>query len=392
MLDVYDFSDPAKGLDPDVYLCHGYCTLGAYRLTDALQDIKDFLDTHPDEVISIIFESYVHIDELVSRFTAVGLDPYLHVQAVGQPWPTLNQMIDAGHRLVVFSDRVDAPRPGYHYVWSFAVETPFSASQPSDLTCNRNRGSDANPLFILNHFLTQTIGSPTLASEVNYNPFFVTRAIQCWSERQHLPNFVTVDFYDIGDVLPVVDELNRDRLLSSTPPPTLTPTPSPTPFLCSSAPNPACATPTRAGLRIRRTKAGATLRFRWRGGVAGADVGDPLSSTDFALCLYADDLNALQLNLPAGSAWRAVVRHGVTRRYSYKSVEGTPDGVDKAAIRLRETPHGRIMVHADGSRLQLPPALMGATSATRIAAQLVPRDGAHCWSADFTGDVVRPAP
>ena len=66
----------------------------------------------------------------------------------------------------------------------------------------------SNSLFILNHFLTNIIGSPQLADMVNHNPLFIDRALQCESESGRLPNFVTVDFYNIGDVLAVVDALN----------------------------------------------------------------------------------------------------------------------------------------------------------------------------------------
>jgi len=43
---------------------------------------------------------------------------------------------------------------------------------------------------------------------VNHNPLFIDRALQCQAESGRLPNFVTVDYYDIGDVFSVVDKLN----------------------------------------------------------------------------------------------------------------------------------------------------------------------------------------
>ena len=44
---------------------------------------------------------------------------------------------------------------------------------------------------------------------INHDPFFQTRVDGCRSDAAgDLPNFVTVDFYDIGDVLSVVDTLN----------------------------------------------------------------------------------------------------------------------------------------------------------------------------------------
>jgi hypothetical protein len=43
---------------------------------------------------------------------------------------------------------------------------------------------------------------------VNHNPLFIDRAEQCEEEGNALPNFVTVDFYDIGDLFDVVESLN----------------------------------------------------------------------------------------------------------------------------------------------------------------------------------------
>jgi hypothetical protein len=39
-------------------------------------------------------------------------------------------------------------------------------------------------------------------------PLFIDRARQCEAVGDDLPNFVAVDFYDIGDLFDVVDALN----------------------------------------------------------------------------------------------------------------------------------------------------------------------------------------
>jgi hypothetical protein len=117
------------------------------------------------------------------------------------------QLIAAGTRLVVFTDERGV-LPWHHYVWDYASETPYSFETPADLSCAPNRGDPAQPLFILNHFLTQVLGSPQLAEQINHDPLFIERALACQAERSRLPNFVTVDFYDIGDVFPVTTTLN----------------------------------------------------------------------------------------------------------------------------------------------------------------------------------------
>ena len=206
MLDTWYFGG-------QVVLCHGGdvfpCDLSGMKpLVDGLADIADFLARRPNEVVSIIFESYVSEADVETAFAAAGLAGQTHVQAVGEPWPTLRSLIEDDHRLVVFTDDSHAALPWHHYVWDFAWETHFSFENPQDFSCAINRGSMDNSLFILNHFLTRFVGSPQLADMVNHNPLFIDRAEQCLSESGRLPNFVTVDYYDIGDLFSVVQNLN----------------------------------------------------------------------------------------------------------------------------------------------------------------------------------------
>lgn len=202
MLDTHYF-------EAQVYLCHNHCPSGKKLLADGLAEIKQFLDRHPNDVVSIIFESYVSAADTAAAFAASGLLPYVHSQAAGELWPTLREMIDAGGRLVVFTDYDAGVYPWYLDVWAFAWETHYSFEMPADFSCAINRGDMNNRLFILNHFLTQIFGLPQLAEQVNFNPLFVDRARQCQSESGRLPNFVTVDFYDIGDLFSVAGTLNE---------------------------------------------------------------------------------------------------------------------------------------------------------------------------------------
>lgn len=202
MLDVY--TDQNR-----TYLCHGFCSLGRRLLSDGLCEVTKFLDEHPTEVVSIIFESYVGADDVERSFTESGLIERVRPQAVGAPWPTLREMIARDQRVVVFTDREGGARPWYLNVWAHAWETPFSARTPSELdTCMMNRGDRANPLFIFNHFLTNPLASRELAMMVNPNPFLLARAQRCQRETGALPNFITVDYYDIGDALSVTRTLN----------------------------------------------------------------------------------------------------------------------------------------------------------------------------------------
>ncbi|MFO0560096.1 MAG: hypothetical protein U0269_18925 [Polyangiales bacterium] len=202
MLDVY--SNLGR-----TFLCHGTCALGRRLLADGLCEITKFLDENPNEVVSIIFESYVPAAEVERAFVESELIERVRPQQAGAPWPTLRAMIEADQRVVVFTDRDGGARPWYLNVWAHAWETPFSARTPMDLdTCAMNRGDRANPLFIFNHFLTNPLASRELAQTVNFNPLLIDRARRCQRETSAMPNFVTVDYYDIGDALSATRTLN----------------------------------------------------------------------------------------------------------------------------------------------------------------------------------------
>jgi hypothetical protein len=211
MLDVWEW--PTGSHVP--YLCHGTCELGQTPglrepLVDGLTRIRAFLDAHPAEVVTLILESYVSAADFAAAFAASGLLPYALAHTIGTPWPTLEQMIDAGSRVVVLTDSGGGAYPWYLPVFGVAFETDFDNATPADFSCVDNRGSPGSDLFILNHFLTQLLGQPALADLVNHEPYFGDRARECWRFQGRIPNFVTVDFYEIGDLLAVTRSLNLD--------------------------------------------------------------------------------------------------------------------------------------------------------------------------------------
>jgi hypothetical protein len=208
MLDVHDVLGTPT-------LFHGFVALGSEPLEDVLVDIRNFLQANPNEVLTIIFESNISASDVEAVFASSGLNPYLRIQPLSEPWPTLQELIDADERLVVFSDEDDSG-PGqewYHYMWDYCVETHYDNSSRADFSCDFNRGDSVNSLFILNHFITnQLAGTGELDSSIiaNSNPYFIDRANQCMAEKGKLPNFLTVDFYDVGDVFDTKDELNAN--------------------------------------------------------------------------------------------------------------------------------------------------------------------------------------
>jgi hypothetical protein len=196
-------------VDPDAsYLCHSLCVLGKQPLVEGLEEVRVFLDENPGAVITFIIESYLSHELTAKAFDEARLTQYTYVHT-GDAWPTLGQMIDAGTRLVVMQDRaVDPTYPWLMNVWTHAFETHYSAATPADFSCNVNRGTATNDLFIFNHFLTGVFGAPALAEQVNYNPLLIDRINECEAIHATPANFVTVDFVDIGDTVSAVNTLN----------------------------------------------------------------------------------------------------------------------------------------------------------------------------------------
>jgi len=202
MLDVYEE-------DGETLLCHSICPLGSRPFVDALAELREFMDCHPTQVLTLILESYVDEPRVTAAFEAAGLLPYLHAQPADAPWPTLREMVTSGRRMVVLTQRADVTEPWHHHAYTVGWDNPYAAEAPEDLSCRPNRGDADNDLFILNHFLTAPVAMRSLAVMVNHQPLFGDQVARCEAEAGQLPNFVTVDFYEVGDLFEVVDALNR---------------------------------------------------------------------------------------------------------------------------------------------------------------------------------------
>jgi hypothetical protein len=211
--------DGVRGLMLDVHtiggqpwLVHNRPILGKRPLVDALRDIARFMKSEPQAVVTIIFESYVPSKSVQQAFRQAGLLDYAHQQKCGDAWPTLNSMVQAGKRLVVFTDRGGGEWPGYHAVWDHCQETHFSVRSVTEFSFRRNRGQAQNSLLILNHFLTAPIASRSLAKQANAAEVLSPRIRECEAKTGRFPKFIAVDFHDIGQTVRTVRQFNLARL------------------------------------------------------------------------------------------------------------------------------------------------------------------------------------
>ncbi len=194
---------------PALYMCHGLCEIGATPLAPTLDSLRVWLDTNPDEVVTIIVENHVPAADVGAAILAAGLEAYLHTPVDGD-WPVLAEMITSGRRLVVMTEEGSG---GGTYPWlrnAFALtqDTPYTFPTPQDFSCEPNRGPDDAPLFLLNHWLSGFGNLVSAAEQVNTETVLGERAQRCQQERGMRPTFVGVNYYNIGDVVAVVDDLN----------------------------------------------------------------------------------------------------------------------------------------------------------------------------------------
>ena len=194
----------------ELYLCHGFCELGATPLRDGLDAIRRFLVTNPAEVLIVFIQDEAPAADIAAAFEEAGLVRYAYAHPGGAaPWPSLGALIERNERLIVMTENAsDAPVPWLHRGFEVAQETPFSFHSVDDLSCERNRGPAAASLFLVNHWIEDISPSPGDAELLNARDVLLPRLRQCEAARGQLPNLVAVNFYRLGDLLEVVDEIN----------------------------------------------------------------------------------------------------------------------------------------------------------------------------------------
>jgi hypothetical protein len=192
------------------YLCHALCELGATRWDSEMTAVRQWVVAHPRDVVTFFVQDEVTPADTDTVFRTAGLLPYVHTQLPGQPWPTLGQMIDSGRRVVVLMEQHGG---GTQYPWllqgfDWVQDTPYANPTVANLTCRLERGSPTDTILLINHWLGGVTSLVTDARKINARDVLLPELRRCESERGQLPNFVAVNFYDLGDLFSVINTLN----------------------------------------------------------------------------------------------------------------------------------------------------------------------------------------
>lgn len=207
-----------------LYLCHTSCDLlNAGTLVSYLTTVREWVESHRYEVITILMGNYDVLDPEV--FAAPVADSGLLQYAYVPPtvpmaldgWPTLGEMILRNTRVVFMLDyeanqeKVPWLLDEFSYMW----ETPFSPTN-RDFPCNvdrppnQERDISVARMNMANHNLNiaiNALGISLLVPAINL--VAQTNAISgygsagaavgnCTNDWGRAPNFLLVDFYNIG--------------------------------------------------------------------------------------------------------------------------------------------------------------------------------------------------
>ncbi len=192
------------------FLCHTLCELGATEMQSEMAGVKQWLDAHPREVVTIFVQDTVTPADTAKVLERTGLADMAYVHRTGEPWPTLGQMIDSGKRVLVLMENEGGgePYPYIHAGFDLVADTGFTYATVDDFDCAPNRGPTEPELFMVNHWLSGFTTLVSSAQKANTEDVLADRVRNCRDEREHIPNFVAVNWYDQGDLFEVVDQLN----------------------------------------------------------------------------------------------------------------------------------------------------------------------------------------
>ncbi|KAJ1711220.1 hypothetical protein COH20_000392 [Aspergillus flavus] len=213
-----------------IQLCHTSCLLeDAGTLESFLGTVKTWLDSHPDEVVTLLLTNgdgfpVSRFDEV---FTSARIKDYAFVPSSSpdvlavDSWPTLGDLISTGKRLVVFLD-YGADTKSVPYIldeFGYFFETPYDVTDASFPNCSIDRPSGASAdgrMYIVNHFLDvnvlgvlvpDRIRAPK-TNAVSGNGSIGAQSELCRSLYKRLPNVVLADFVDQGEVMKAQNALN----------------------------------------------------------------------------------------------------------------------------------------------------------------------------------------
>ncbi|HEU4702326.1 MAG TPA: hypothetical protein VFS37_07570 [Conexibacter sp.] len=199
------------GGERQVFLCHGFCELGALDAVKALAQVRDWLVLNPGAVLVISIEDQVPPARVAETFERSGLLDYVWTGPIS-PVPTLGELVDRDRRVLVFGEDDTRGVGWYHDQFVSVRDTPYDLPSARALLspkgCTIGRGTTASPFLLINQFVAGDPPRLAPARTVNRQDAILAHARECRSALGGLPGLIAVDFWEQGDVVGAARALN----------------------------------------------------------------------------------------------------------------------------------------------------------------------------------------
>ena len=219
------------------HLCHTSCDLlDVGKLSDWLSEIKTWMDQNPNEVVTVlIVNNGASNSDLDANFKTADITSYAYAPpsaaTIPEQWPNLNTLISSGKRLMTFiAYQIQSNETSTPYLmneFEYIFENQFDVTAANNFSCTANRPSAVNGqtekalqgkmMPLMNHFLdtqqifnieTPNAAAAPITNGVNGTGNLRDTAAGCAAEYQKAPNFVLVDFFNVGPAISTIDKLN----------------------------------------------------------------------------------------------------------------------------------------------------------------------------------------
>jgi hypothetical protein len=155
---------------------------------------------------------------------------------------------------------------------------------------------------------------------------------------------------------------------------------------CGAAPQTGCRTAGKSLLLIKKNTGDTSKdKLIWKfikgQSTSFADLSDPTTTADYALCVYAGAGNTLvgSINVsPNGTMWSQV---GTDKGFKYSDPSFGQDGVQQIIVKASSSGGTKELLKARGTAL---PDILGTMGLTApVTAQLVNHGSGVCWQGDY---------
>ena len=227
MLDVCKCENDQNVLE--ITFCHGECGFGPRDPTEVFTNINTFLNDNPNDMIVVNFElsegnpTATELWDVIGAVNGIASKTYDYL--VG-PWPTMKEMQNTNKQLILFQHNgqncITNPTlcvSSIQTFHDFALETKYAFKSVAEVedesySCVEDRGiSGTQEFYAVNNFIANFLLAPSKEGSevVNEKSFLTKRLAGCEAETGLKPNFINVDFWNLGDVIEVTQEENKLR-------------------------------------------------------------------------------------------------------------------------------------------------------------------------------------